>query len=519
MSRASSAMGIACLFALIVSPIYAANPTPIPNSVKYKDAGAKPATGRSGSAAIEVRALRGQANTDIEVTTGQFERAAPAAGKLDKVQVKVFGTSGDLIVTDNYRKGTLSGGYGSFAYAWPIRGQRVQVQANVSGIDPKRTDVVTVDSSVKFRPDLTVASIQSPNQAIRGSVVTIEAVIREGNGDLGAHANCVLKADGVVIDHANGIWVDAGDAVTCEFRHAFDTLGQKQLTVEVTDVVPGDFNTTNNSRTATLDIVSASTPLYYNLDVEDITYDQVAPSREHEEFTAFTADGQSYVRDGSGGSTSTTHAVYYGSNLLIEKPVEFPVALESQMTFDGQPLLDAHFTVEENPNSWLAFSGDGYWNKCGDQYDGWHWFFVCHFHSDFDGVVLDRTTAYSSGNAGAVTYAGYGTRLTRYADGTEDVYTYNGVVDYVTGEVLSPFPASLGNNVAVHASFTDAGNQHYEADAAVDLFPIDDVTYDYGEYCYNYDYVQEGWGQYTGYYCVWPVTVAHGRAGWTSGQK
>src|SRR5262245_55245597 len=96
------AMSIVCLSALVASPIYAAKPTPIKNSVKYKDAGARPANGRSGSAAIEVRALRGQSNTDIEVTTGQFDNGT-APGVLEKVQVKVFGMTGDPIVTDNYR--------------------------------------------------------------------------------------------------------------------------------------------------------------------------------------------------------------------------------------------------------------------------------------------------------------------------------------------------------------------------------------------------------------------------------
>jgi len=519
MSRVrDAAVAVVCLSALIVSPMYAANPTPIHNSVKYKDAGARPATGRSGSAAIQVRALRGQANTDIEVTTGQFESAAPAAGKLDKVQVKVFGTDGNLIVTDNYRKGSISGGYGSFAYAWPLRGQGVQVQANVSGIDPNRTDVVTVASSVKWRPDLTVASIQAPNRALIGSVVTIEAVVREGNGDVGARANCVLKADGIVVDHADGIWVDAGDAVTCEFRHAFATLGQKQLTVEVTNVAPGDFNTANNTRTATLEIVPASSPLWYNMNAEDTMFYQTAPSRSHEEFTSVNPDFQSYVRDVTGGSTSTTHLASYGSNLLILEPVEFPVALESRLIVDGQPLLQSSFTVEENPNSFMGFSGDGYWNRCGDQFDGYHWFFVCHFHSEFDGVVVDRTTAYSSGQAGLVTYNGYGTSQTRYENGVVDVYTYNDTYDYLTAEVLSPMPATLGNNVVVHASFTDAGNKHFEADASVDLLPVEDVTYDYGDYCYNYDYTVENYGRINGYQCVWPVTLQQGKAGWHDGQ-
>ena len=81
---------VVCLVAALISPVYASRPQAFHNAVKYRDAGVKPATGRSGSAAIEVRALRGRSETSIEVTTGHFDPAAAPAGKLDKVQVKLF---------------------------------------------------------------------------------------------------------------------------------------------------------------------------------------------------------------------------------------------------------------------------------------------------------------------------------------------------------------------------------------------------------------------------------------------
>jgi hypothetical protein len=490
--------------------MFAAKPQPIKNSVKYRDAGAKPATGRSGSAAIEVRALRTQTEASIQV-------AAVPAGKLDKVQVKIFNSSGDVVVTDNYRKGTLSGGTGTFSYDWPMRGQKVQVQANVSGIDANRTDVVTVDTTVKLLPDLTVASISAPRQAYIGSVVPVTAVIREANGDLGARANCVLKADGVVVDHADGIWVDAGDAVTCEFRTLFNSLGTKQLTAEVTNVVPTDFNPLNNSATTSIDIVSASTPVWYTMSAFDTTYDQNGPFRYHEEFTSFDPSlYQSYVRDNNGTNTSTTHVPSYGASLQIEKAIEFPVAVDSRLIVDGQTLLQTTGSIDYNPSSFMNYSGDGYWNKCGDFYDGWQWMFACHFHSEFDGV-RDLSTVFSSRNAGAVTYASIGTSVTRWADGTVDAYSYNYPGSYVTGDVVSPIPDSLGNHVTVQGAFTDANSQHFDVEASVDLFPIEPITYDYGEYCYNYDYSSDGWGRFTGYQCSWPVTIAHGTAGWSSG--
>jgi hypothetical protein len=499
--------------------MFAAKPQPIPNSTKYRDAGAKPATGRSGSAAIAARALRGKTQTDIEVTTGQFDGGAAPAGKLDKVQVKLFAmTSGDVIATDNYRGAGITGGTASFPYAWPARGERFQVQANVSGIDPKRTDVVTVGGTVKMRPDPTVASLSAPSQAIIGTVVTIEAVVREANGDLGARANCVLKVDGAVTDHADGIWVDAGDIVTCEFRQVFTTLGQKQLSVELNNVVPADYDASNNSRSATINIVPASTPVWYTFDAEDTWYDQTNSQHGHEEFTSFDPNYPGYSRDYIAGSPNTTHQISYGASLQLEKALEFPVALESRLIVDGQPMLASTGSVDYNPNSFMGFSGDGYWNKCGDFFDGWHWMFMCHFHSEFDGVARDLSTAYSSANAGAVTYESWRTSTTRYEDGTVDVYTVNFAGDYVTGDVLAPFPASLGNHVDVFGSFTDAQNQHAEATVGVDLFPVPEYTYDYGEYCSTFEYTSDGYGHFSYYDCSYPITVVHGNAGSSHGE-
>ena len=116
-----------------------------------------------------------------------------------------------------------------------------------------------------------------------------------------------------------------------------------------------------------------------------------------------------------------------------------------------------------------------------------------------------------------MTYASTQTSLTRYADGSSDVFTFNYGGDYTTGELLLPMPSSF-NNVSVHGSFTDAGSHHYEADASVQLFPVETMTLDNGESCYPFDYTIEGYARISGYGCAWPVSVAHGSMGWTSGE-
>ena len=83
-----------------------------PNSERYSDNGAKPATGRSGSAAIEARGLEAKdGSTLIEVTTGQLDAKAPGAGALSRVQLKSLDDSGRVMHTENYNQ--LSNSYWS----------------------------------------------------------------------------------------------------------------------------------------------------------------------------------------------------------------------------------------------------------------------------------------------------------------------------------------------------------------------------------------------------------------------
>jgi len=509
---------VVSLFALIAVPTQAAKPQISPNSVKYRDAGAKPATGRSGSAAIQARALRSRTDTTIEVTTGQFDSTVAPAGKLDKVQVKLYAPNGDVIVTDNYRKGALSGGNGSFVYDWPARGQTMQVQANVSGIDPTRTDVVTVRGTVANRPDLTVASIQTVSQAFIGSTITIDALVRETNGDLGARANCVLKIDGVIADHADGIWVDAGDAVTCEFRQPFNSLGTKQISVELTDVVPGDYDDSNNSKTATIDIINptAQVPVLYTLSASDYTYDAVTLTQDHQQFDSadptmwlnWATDNDNYFR-------LHQHTESYQADLSSPVALTFPVTLQSSLTVDGQEMMTPSFAVEASS----SYSTDWYSSTCGQGFESNRWFSVCTNHYDYGGgASFDYSSVTSFVQGGTVTYDGWSLGQTRYPDiGAIYVYESNyGPFSFDTNDPSFPLPESLGNNVIVRALMTDAADRHFDVSGAVQLyeFPTTTDSRDNGCSSYEYSYAE---GRYSGSSCSHTDSTNAGKTGTSFG--
>ncbi|HYK01252.1 MAG TPA: hypothetical protein VE974_05815 [Thermoanaerobaculia bacterium] len=211
------------------------------NSVKYKDTSRKAATGRSGSATLQARALVNQDRTaDLQLTTGTFEPVA-SRGNIDKVQIKSQSTG---TINDNRLRNN-----GTYAVTLKSvnRGQAIDVLAHVSGIDGRRTDIVSVSETAKLRPDLHVTAINAPGTAIVGSPALISASVRELNGDVGARADCTLRVNGAVIGSAPRIWVNAGGAVSCSFLHTFNTAGNAAIEVLLRNVDPGDYDNSNNA--------------------------------------------------------------------------------------------------------------------------------------------------------------------------------------------------------------------------------------------------------------------------------
>ena len=224
-----------------------------PNSAKYKNNGIKPATGRSGSASLEARALVARnGSTQLEVTTGSLE-AGTKPGNLDKVQVKILSGKTSTTNFNNLK----AGGYWTNTYNPGLaRGTQVQVQANISGIDGKRTDVVTVTAAAAKRPDVKVNDVAGPAQSLPHAPVIFTATLSELNGDVGARANCVLSVNGSPVDQANGIWIDAGGTITCAFAHTFEAPGSYSVSVSATNVNPGDWDLSNNSASTSITIQS-----------------------------------------------------------------------------------------------------------------------------------------------------------------------------------------------------------------------------------------------------------------------
>ncbi len=260
-SSRKTVLALACL--LLCKSAYSQANLPgnaVNSSKHYRESGVGNATGRAGSANMTARALLGKdGNSTVELTTGVLDSSTTPPGSFAKVQFKPFTAAGNPLFAQNFTPLTTTSGYYSFTWPSLHRAEQIQLQGNITGIDRNRTDVVTVVETVKLRPDLTVQSLMFPSSAFVNHAVNISANIVELNGDAAATTTCVLAIDGTNVDQVNNVYVDAGGSVSCGFVYSFTVTGSHTIQVTAANVVPADWDTSNNSSSGTITITNPST--------------------------------------------------------------------------------------------------------------------------------------------------------------------------------------------------------------------------------------------------------------------
>lgn len=454
-------------------------PRLIPNAIKYRDRSLKNATGRAGSATITARALLGKDGmVDLEVTTGDLDTRGAPPGNLDKVQVKGLNpTDAAAVWTRNYNR-LAGGGYWTTRYAGLAAGSRLQVQANVSGIDPKRVGVVTLVETAKRRPDAAVTSLMAPATAIPGAPIAISATIRELNGDVGARADCRLLVDGAEVDRAEGIWIDAAGIVTCAFTHVFTTSGTQQVTVEVSAASPGDWDTANDAMSQAITIGGAQNFSYFAF-MEDMTVDlRSADTVEYTWTQSSGASTSSYWAGSTHEAGRAQSAIHTGH---MPKAVPFPLAqLEFSHTTNGQAIWAVGLQEVDRQWDWEESWGTGIqrWT-CVDMYatsasTGRLSASLCAMrHFNADGQVTREFSHFAHWRwAGDVTYRSRDFYRYRYQDSASDPvteYFYDENYEVRTTDGM-PLPA-IGSTYEMTFSVTGADGRSYGGHAVIPLAP------------------------------------------------
>jgi hypothetical protein len=448
-------------------------PERIPNRVKYRDEGHKPATGRAGSAQLSVRALQGMDGlTTLEISTGTLDDPREAPGNISRLQIKALDSHAHHLYTRNYNN-LNGGGAITKVFSSPVRGSSLQVQANVTGIE-RRTGVITVTEKVRLRPDLQASNLIAPATATVATPINLSATVAEINGDSGARASCVLYVNGVEADRADQIWVDAGGTVTCAFALLFPTTGSKKLEVRVEKVVPADYDVTNNQAAGSIEIVGGSEPgsvFFYSAAAYDMTFE-----RQSE----FSVRGEGAFSRGEFQNTSNQSGHQQLANLGADMPIgiSFPVARIVISHATGGATIQAQ-TFENAAADWTVSEHDVFGGlrqySClsrtdpGEGTRNVSWLFLCS-GSYTSGDEIDFATWLTSQRfAGSVTYHSWGYSLTWYGEeGVEQYYSWNEVWNWVDG-TLVPY----GSDYKFDVSLWDGG-VIYQAAPTVMLEPFEE---------------------------------------------
>ena len=252
----------------VVADARANSPERISNTTPYRVSKQPVARGRSGNATLTMRALqRKTGETDVELASGELDTNGAPAGNISHALIATTDSSGRRQMVKEYPNPESNGGHLAYTYSGLPRGQALQVVAHIVDIDGTRTDVVSAASTVKLRPDLFVQRISAPSKTVPGTPVVVSATIAELNQDVGARAACVLSVDGIEVDRADGIWVDAGGLVSCAFTHTFETAGTKSVSVRTVNVIPSDYDGENNLATTSIVVRDIEPFDYYELSV------------------------------------------------------------------------------------------------------------------------------------------------------------------------------------------------------------------------------------------------------------
>lgn len=499
MGLLGSSFGLTRVNAQTTNTNSGSRPVLIPNSKPYTTEGLKNATGRAGSANITVRALMAKDNsTDVEVSTADLDRGTNAPGQLTKVQLKTFSQNDEVVYTKNYNNLT-AGGYFRTTLTDVQRGQPLQIQTNVRGIDANRTGVVTVLDNVKLRPDLKADRLTAPSEAAVNSLVDITATVREMNNDVGATAACVLYVDGTAVDRAAGITVGKGDAVSCAFTQRFATTGIKRLRVSIEDVTPGDYDTANNSATADVQIVNPEPLLNYDAYAREGSYGSFYRNEFH-----WRGSNGTYTEQGDNGSGDYqmhSKEQIIVLNAWINKPTFFPINMSAkEIAGDGtifnlisvssiNPDYESFYTVGTTDGSFTYKQ-----QSAVRYYNGGYLSFYTNGPLDPQNAPLPGITQFHYHRfEGKVTY--YSSGFGYYWNSQQGVvynYSYNN--SQVQG---SEFTTSWGNQVKLESSFGAVNDSTvYAINPVINLTPI---VFSYHDpfTCTEYSYINgnETWFQ------------------------
>lgn len=235
--------------------------------------------------------------------------------------------------------------------------QQVNARMSVPGTKPGSSFVLRDEAVVLRRPDLAVARVVVRSSDFARQVINIPAHLRELNGDLGATANVFLMEGDTVLDTALDVNVPAASSVTVVFSAVFAEPGPHTFRVVIGDVNPGDYDSSNNEGTASIEIV------------------ELAPQTVTA-YLQYSSHALDYVSEESSPYWISRYSEnwkdeYFNQQIFVPTALNFPIdSVRFDATVDGRPLiqLDAASIPLDGTVDWDYYVSDYGYQDLGN---GW----------------------------------------------------------------------------------------------------------------------------------------------------
>jgi hypothetical protein len=202
---------------------------------------------------LKLSALTGPGGADLTIAV-ERDPACAAVEALKKVQLKIFAEDGSVDDVRNLNDVQAPGGIATIELGNVARNRDIEADVLVQSGTPERTYVLRGDATTLLRPDLTIASLETPARTLSTRTINVRGEIAELNGDVGATATVTLSWGPTVLATQSATVAKGGRTSVLFSGIALTSPVPVELTLRLSDASPAETDATNNARSATVDV-------------------------------------------------------------------------------------------------------------------------------------------------------------------------------------------------------------------------------------------------------------------------
>lgn len=409
-------------------------------------------------------ALKGQTNTDITLTffTNNASKF-PIPAELKKLQIKIRNQAGDVSYIHNAKALSLNGNVYTTSIVGPQNHNILEYQAHIKTAATKNEEIITGTVTTKLYSNLKVESVTAPAEKKINEPFNLEAFITETNLETSATCTVSLYKEGSLVASYPNVAVAAGGNASVVFGNlTHNAIGAQNYSVVIENAVPGDYNTSDNSKSAVVNFINPVS--------------NVAQSN----YWLYYERTNNYVYDYRGVNSYSGQEVYHYNQTGDWENLQYGVNNYVGLNTNSNLPISASYKIETSDNRVIS----GTFENIPTNY--YYYYYYQYFYA-FDPVNFVQFNGYID------TYGYVQAYIYRYR--SNYVYYYNELNGYnYYYENHDPLSSFINENSQLKVSLVATyDNYSWGGGAILNLNPAQNYsnTSFYQYYDYNYGYINQ----------------------------